>query len=301
MNKIFSILIICISYLFSNTLTINSLDISYKITNEIDYVYFKNKEKSLTIEQNNLWNNARIGLNLLSANKEKVQISMHYIGNKELGYIYTFKNIDNNLIFDHAELYQLNEGMICKTEEEIINSTTIKLIETDECNIIKKIGITLDEISYVSKNFKLKNILSNNEINYLLNRFPLSTKTLTQYNDIARYLEKAGAYQESIYLLEKILEKYPNRIVAYINLGDAYLGDKQKDKAIQSYKKYIELMKEAGKENKIPKRVLELVNDFKPLTKNQSQIIPQKEEKTFFSKLLEWFGISQYNNIEKRA
>ncbi len=61
---------------------------------------------------------------------------------------------------------------------------------------------------------------------------------ITYTNDIAHYLEKAGAYKESIYLLEKILEKYPNRTVAYINLGDAYLGDKQKDKAIEAYKIY---------------------------------------------------------------
>ncbi len=153
-------------------------------------------------------------------------------------------------------------------------------------------------LSRISRFDKNQNLI---QINYFFNDksfnqdATISTKTLTQYNNIAYYLEKAGAYKESIYLLEKIIEKYPNRIVAYINLGDAYLGNKQKTKAIKAYKKYIELMKKTGKEKKIPKRVLELVNDSKTLAKNQSQTTSQKEEKTFFSKLLQWFGISQHN------
>ncbi len=145
------------------------------------------------------------------------------------------------------------------TNEMILNS--LKLLITSEYATKNKIPFTLKDSSFNTDALKA-----------ILNEIPISVKTLTQYNDIARYLEKAGAYQESIYLLEKIIEKYPNRIVAYINLGDAYLGNKQKDKAIEAYKKYIERMKETGKEKKIPKRVLE------------------------------WFGISQYsNNIEKRA
>ncbi|WP_428740042.1 tetratricopeptide repeat protein [Sulfurimonas sp.] len=89
----------------------------------------------------------------------------------------------------------------------------------------------------------------------ILNEVPISTKTLTQYNDIAYYLEQANANDEAIYLLEKIIEKYPNRIVAYYNLGDAYWDDGDKLKAKQAYKKYIELMTNADKEKKIPQIV----------------------------------------------
>ncbi|QDF28497.1 tetratricopeptide repeat protein [Halarcobacter anaerophilus] len=255
MKKIYSLLFVFTSYLFSSTLSIGSLDISYKITNDIDDVYLKNKDYTLIIQQNNLWNNAKTELNLFSGNKEKIQISMHYIGNKELGYIYTFKNIDNKLTFSDVELYQLDGGIICKTEQIVINKTTLKLVETDKCKPLNKVGISLDEISYVSKNFKLKNILSNNEIKYLLNRFPFTLKNVTQYNNIAYYLQKAGANKEAIYLLEKIIEKYPNRIVAYINLGDAYWDNGDKIKAKEAYKKYIELMKKADKEKRIPIKV----------------------------------------------
>ena len=50
----------------------------------------------------------------------------------------------------------------------------------------------------------------------------LSTKNLSSYNDIAYYLQQANANDEAIFLLEKIIEKFPNRTVAYLNLADAY-------------------------------------------------------------------------------
>jgi len=87
----------------------------------------------------------------------------------------------------------------------------------------------------------------------------IQKKTLTHYNNIAYYLQKAGANKEAIYLLEKILEKFPKRTVAYYNLGDAYweLGDKTK--AIGAYQTYIEQMKVKGKSKKIPQIVKDRV------------------------------------------
>ncbi|WP_072682722.1 M48 family metallopeptidase [Arcobacter sp. LA11] len=137
-----------------------------------------------------------------------------------------------------------------------------------------------------------------NTIKDILNEIPILHKTLTQYNNIAYYLEQAGAYKESIYLLEKIIEKYPNRTVAYINLGDSYLKSGNKEKAIENYKIYVKQMKEKNKEKKVPKRVLEIIDNSKISSKtinkqqNTSKIEVIKEEKTFFTKLLELFGSS---------
>lgn len=75
-------------------------------------------------------------------------------------------------------------------------------------------------------------------------------------NNIAYYLEQSKAYVEAIFLLEKITELFPNRTVAYINLGDAYWGNGEQEKAKQAYKIYILQMKTKGKESKIPKQVL---------------------------------------------
>ncbi len=81
-------------------------------------------------------------------------------------------------------------------------------------------------------------------------------KTLTTYNNIAYYLQKAGANKEAAYLLEKIIEKFPNRTVAYYNLGDV-LGEKKK--AIKAYTTYIEQMCQKSLQKKIPKVVLERI------------------------------------------
>jgi len=79
---------------------------------------------------------------------------------------------------------------------------------------------------------------------------PLSSKTLTTYNNIAYYLQKAGANKEAIYLLEKIITKFPNRTVAYYNLGDAYWELGEKEKAIKAYTTYIEQMCHKGLQKK---------------------------------------------------
>lgn len=89
----------------------------------------------------------------------------------------------------------------------------------------------------------------------------MNVKNVRFYNDIAYYLEKGSNYVESIYILEKVIEKYPNRTVAYINLGDAYWGLEEKDNASQAYQKYIELMKASGKECKIPQRVYDQIKE----------------------------------------
>jgi len=94
----------------------------------------------------------------------------------------------------------------------------------------------------------------------ILNEINIEKKTLSTYNNIAYYLQKAGSNKEAVYLLEKILKKYPNRTVAYYNLGDAYwaLGDKKK--ARKAYTTYTEQMCDAGKQKRIPKVVIDRVS-----------------------------------------
>ncbi|MBU3917690.1 hypothetical protein KKA14_19355 [bacterium] len=80
-------------------------------------------------------------------------------------------------------------------------------------------------------------------------------EALSIINDYAFFLEQNNNFEESIEILRYIVEKKPDRIVAYINLGDAYYGNNEIDKANESYKKYVELMKNSKNEKKIPKRV----------------------------------------------
>ncbi len=94
---------------------------------------------------------------------------------------------------------------------------------------------------------------------YYLNEYRLASNTLRQYNDIAYYLEQGESFKESLYILQKIIEEFPNRTVAYINLGDAYWGLDNKDKAKEAYEKYILLMKSNGKQSKIPQQIYDRV------------------------------------------
>ncbi len=92
-------------------------------------------------------------------------------------------------------------------------------------------------------------------LGYLLENIPVEKANLSKYNDIAYYLEQAKLYNASILVLEKIVKNFPERTVAYINLGDAYKGLENMEKAKENYGKYIELMKMDSKEDKIPQRI----------------------------------------------
>ena len=60
------------------------------------------------------------------------------------------------------------------------------------------------------------------------------------------------------YFVEKIIQKEPTRVVAYLNLGDSYWANDDKEKAKQNYQKYIDLMKSQQKDiSKVPQRVYE--------------------------------------------
>ena len=95
--------------------------------------------------------------------------------------------------------------------------------------------------------------------NNLLLRHPVSSDNVVDYNNIGYYLEQAGMFDEAVLVLKEVVSYRPNRVVAYINLGDAYWGLEEYEKAKQAYATYIEQMKSSGKESRVPSRVLERV------------------------------------------
>jgi len=108
---------------------------------------------------------------------------------------------------------------------------------------------------------KFSKILKVYQTYFLIKNKYITIKTLSKYNNIAYYLQKAGANKEAIYLLEKIIKKFPNRTVAYYNLGDAYWELGEKEKARKAYSTYIEQMCHKGLQKKIPKKVLQRVEN----------------------------------------
>ncbi|MBN6069483.1 hypothetical protein HYE54_12335 [Aggregatibacter actinomycetemcomitans] len=135
--------------------------------------------------------------------------------------------------------------------------TLNRLIEMRLCSNI----LSPEEFKEKIKNGKKLNF----DMLYLYNQlllYPLDADNLVSYNNSAFYLEQQGKYDLSIYLLKNIIKKYPDRVVAYINLGDAYWGKGDINNAIEIYHEYIRRMNDLGKQKNIPNRVINRTEDI---------------------------------------
>ncbi len=94
-------------------------------------------------------------------------------------------------------------------------------------------------------------------LDYYLSKLYHISKNQIAINNIGYYLSENHLYNESAFVLNNLLQHFPNRTVAYINLGDAYWGLEEMHNAKAAYQKYIELMKANGKESKIPQRIFD--------------------------------------------
>ncbi|WP_326982280.1 hypothetical protein VUJ46_19100 [Chryseobacterium sp. MYb264] len=83
----------------------------------------------------------------------------------------------------------------------------------------------------------------------------VTSQNVTKLNDFAYKIESVNP-SVLINVLLKIIKKYPERVVAYLNLADGYWETGDKLKAKENYKKYIALMKS---QNKDLKRIPQLV------------------------------------------
>jgi tetratricopeptide (TPR) repeat protein len=192
-----------------------------------------------------------------------------------VGYIY--KNFefgeekDRKEFFKNQHLWEQVAQKDCRLIYSDIGSHSTFNLYYEECkektnkerftflldNYICKISQLSSEVCLEKKKFS--KIMKIYQTFFLIKNNNVTTQTLSKYNNIAYYLQKAGANKEAIFLLEKIVKKFPNRTVAYYNLGDAYWELGEKDKAIKAYTTYIEQMCNKGLQKKIPKEVLKRV------------------------------------------
>ncbi|MFM0042550.1 tetratricopeptide repeat protein [Paraburkholderia sediminicola] len=88
----------------------------------------------------------------------------------------------------------------------------------------------------------------------------LDVVSVQDVNDIAFYLIENGRADDSAPLLQRIVEKYPDRVVAKLNLADAYWQDKMIPQAKEMYQRYAKQMGDQGKSARVPERVLSRIN-----------------------------------------
>jgi tetratricopeptide (TPR) repeat protein len=84
---------------------------------------------------------------------------------------------------------------------------------------------------------------------------PVTASNVDIYNDLGFFLEEGGKFKEALQVLQEVTKAVPDRAVAHLNLGDAYVGLSDTSHARESFQTYQKLMKAAGKEAKIPKRI----------------------------------------------
>uniref|UniRef100_UPI003C6DDC75 tetratricopeptide repeat protein n=1 Tax=Pseudomonas viridiflava TaxID=33069 RepID=UPI003C6DDC75 len=90
-----------------------------------------------------------------------------------------------------------------------------------------------------------------------LDKYGFSKNNQQVLNDTAYFWQQANYNVDAIWLLEKIIDNNPERVVAYLNLADAYWSEGEKQAAQKNYNTYVSIMIQQGRQQKIPSRVME--------------------------------------------
>ena len=121
------------------------------------------------------------------------------------------------------------------------------------------VSTIFNQVKRIQENAYYKNFPSDFSFT-LLDTYPLNYKNVGLINEIAYYLSERGQKETSAVLLSEIVDKFSDRVVAYLNLADAYWALNKQEEAKKNYQKYVELMKTQKKDlSRIPKRVYERI------------------------------------------
>ncbi|MBB6501261.1 tetratricopeptide repeat protein [Pedobacter cryoconitis] len=89
--------------------------------------------------------------------------------------------------------------------------------------------------------------------------YKISKSNVVFVNDIGYFLEQANALDAAEVFLKKVTEKFPDRMVTYLNLGDVYRKKNNSALAIQNYQTYLTMMHKRGLEKKTPQYVTDFL------------------------------------------
>ncbi len=94
----------------------------------------------------------------------------------------------------------------------------------------------------------------------LLEKMPITKDNVRTYNDMAYYLEQANYNEEAIVILDEVLRRVRDRVVAYLNIADAYWKQGDKYAAFLHYSEYAYRMHRKRKSKRMPQRVRERID-----------------------------------------
>lgn len=235
--------------------------------------------KSFTIDADNFSEveNPMENFFISEGNPGEIQIGASCCGNFKTTEIYTYKYLNDNWFLLETNISTVNDDFLPDISLTIndlsysidgknVNNKSVydKEFNNLKGNVISKYHQYLSTFKSGYKNKSLGKLTSIgfDEVAEMLYFNPLSESNVNDYNDIAYYNSSTQkGDQSSILLLKKIVEKFPDRVVAYLNLGDSYWATDNKEYAKEAYNKYLELMKDQNKDlSKIPTRVEERIN-----------------------------------------
>lgn len=256
-NKLILLIILNFNFCFSQEMKFELKNNKFKILNNNNLIYsdsinfFKGSCNDLQIIKSNFSNQ----FYFYTENNCTTKVI------KELYKIMWYKQKFTILSKEYFEVYQNKiNSKITYYNNFTIDSLKIDLLETEE----KINEITESKIPIYFNNkiigYKRK---SKNDI---INNYPIIDnyniiESANLYNNIAFAFFKNGAYDESIFILNKVIEKFPACSVSYLNIADCYWVLNQKQNSKVNYQKYIQLMKKQKKDLKtIPKYVYNRLN-----------------------------------------
>ncbi|MFV0531847.1 MAG: tetratricopeptide repeat protein [Flavobacteriales bacterium] len=191
----------------------------------------------------------REGIYFLKDEECTLWLEINLINDEHVYAIYNAKNViyKGELSLDSLEFK--NEGLISLNDIEGIYDDERKIISIQNYGNSQNEYIHFKECDNKYLHFYLLSKTNEVDINKI---------NVERLNDLSYYLEQSGHYEQATILLEKIIKQFPERVVAYLNLADAYWGLGNQEKAKENYRKYISMMKAQGKDlKKIPRRAYE--------------------------------------------
>lgn len=170
----------------------------------------------------------------------------------------TSNNIDG-IIFSEvnckSDLYIPFENISSSDVKQVLLSPDEKDF-SKQCHEVKKSYFMFPELEALTKSGKISWSLQSAE--FFIEKNNITKDNVVTYNNIAYYIfESSQDNPVTLYILDEILRKFPERAVAHLNKADYLAAHYKCKEAKESYNKYIMLMKNNGKESRIPKRVID--------------------------------------------
>jgi len=94
----------------------------------------------------------------------------------------------------------------------------------------------------------------------LLEKMPITSDNVLTYNDMAYYLEQSNHNEEAIVILDEVLRRFGDRVVAYLNIADAYWKEDDKYAAFLHYSEYADRMQKKRKLKRMPLHVMKRID-----------------------------------------